>query len=125
TGLGEPTDASDAATKAYVDGAAPAKIARTFSWGRSVAEVTDDGDIELAVYLTGETDPLRLVRVQRGNATGAITLMNRLGTGHVATLSVNSLTNPSLTYAVTGGSSSFNRGGLSFINGRWYFAEQG
>lgn len=124
TGLGEPTDASDAATKAYVDGAAPAKIERTFSWGRSVAEVTDDGNIELAVYLTGETSPLRRVRVPRGNSGLAISLMNRNASGFVSMLSVGTVS-PSLTYAVTDGpAGSTARGGFTFNGGRWWFNEQ-
>lgn len=129
TGLGEPTDAADAATKGYVDAVSPTKIERSFAWGRAVAEVTDDGNIELAVYLTGETEPLRRVRVPRGNTGGAISMMNRSGMhvdAWVNLLEVASTTAPGFSYALSGGPSagSNNRGSVSFSVGRWRFAEQ-
>lgn len=130
TGLGEPTDASDAATKGYVDSAAPAKIERTFSWGRSVAEVTDDGDIDLSIYLTGQTAPLRRVRLDRGSGGGWIVVVNRSGMGPdawVNTLQMTDHPTPGLMYQLSGGGGvgGTYRGNVTLSHGRWSFGERG
>lgn len=125
TGLGAPTEEDDAATKGYVDSAAPAKIERTFSWGRSVAEVTDDGNVDLAVYLTGQANPLRRVRVPRGSSTGDIVLTNRTGMGANdwnSTLRLGASPTPAFEF-VMGPPGYADSGGFRFSHGRLYLRQ--
>ena len=96
--------------------------------GRSVAEVTDDGNIDLSIYLTGQTAPLRRVRVPHGNTGGGVTIINRSGMGGTdwVTELILGTVSPSFRFWVSGGPSggASSRGGISFNQGVWRFTER-